>query len=485
MVHRHGFNVLRVDADHRVHIRMFEAEGDGSFTQKNAFDMVPPEDQSKWRFGLQKSKLGLSCRRMVCAATINDYGDAEFVREFRGVKTSKPSVRAFKNPLPARSASGFVEAFRTESLSSHGPGVQIKAQRLAVNHMEAMVQFKQSGLQADHDPIDFLVEFQSNNAFALNRWQFSQMYPGRNDFTEDIQFVMADDIATEELVMHVRFAPGIPLPARIDLKWKPRDADDDDGWHQLPSAMIVRMERQAVVQVRIAHPRPAAVYQINWDLDDTPSDNAPGAALALLRRRQLAELLVAPSGVAALLAPSRMHEDLLQMVKGTIEEVRALLEVAPSVTLHAALFAYEPGTQSLKCLTSTYPPKDPRRESAFRYGLGIAGRAFKASGTVTFVKPHDDIRMPPTGYVCGNGQPAGSLTEIREEAIIAFALAPLDAPDWPYAVLQISCDEPGTAMTTAAQRGDQSLEVVAQGLCESITPFLPSIIEPSSAVSRV
>jgi hypothetical protein len=472
MVHRHGFNVIRVGADHRVRIEMFEAEGDGTFSAKTPFDMVPSEEHARLRFEYEKGRLKLLCRRMVCGAEINSYGDAQFVREFRGVSTSRPLVKQLDGTFQAQSESGFVEAFRAQSLSSHGPGVAVKTEREGINQIEATLLFKSSGLQSEHDPIDFLIEHQSNNAFALDRWQFSQMYVDRRDFTEDVQFVMTGDIAVEELVMHVHFSTGaeISLPTRIDLRWRSRDDPDGNAWYPLPTNMIVRMERQSVIQVRIPYPKPNSIYQINWDLDEddaTPVAEA-GAATALRLRRQLTNLL-----------NSAVPKELMEMVATAEQFFREELPDGSSAPFDATLFVYHEPDQTLRALVSTLPPGDDRVHAAFKFGLGIAGRSFKSSSTVNFVKPHNETRAQPTGYILGNGKVAETPADIREEAIIAFALAPLDASDWPYAVLQISSDTPGTSLTLAALRGDQGLEIHARGLRQSFTAVLPDILSPA------
>lgn len=464
LVNRHGFNFLTIDADRGIRIRMFEAEGDGTFNETRDFDMVPADEHARWLFEQEKTQCPLSARVMTCVADVNIYGDAHFIREFRGVRTSLAQVGRIGSPLRAHSDSGFVEAYRAVSLSSHGPGVSLSTTRMALNEMQTVLQFKSSGLLKGHDPIDFLIEFQNNNAFALDRWQFSQMYAGRDDFSEDVRFLTPADVALEELVLFVRFDPRIRLPRRIDLRCSPRSVEE---WRPIPHDRIGRIERQGVLEVHLAHPRPDWTYQLVWDLDeeaDGPDEVAAGRALRL--RRELAAKVGKP--------PS---QELLDMLEASKDELLDHLSSTPGSPLQAALLAYDGAARELRSLASTYQENDPRRSAHYKFGLGIAGRSFKAADTITFIRPHNDTRTQWTGYVLGNGVAPESPADIPEECIVAFALAPPEAPDWPYAVLQFSSDEAGHPLSGLIVTSDNVLEVVAQGLSHTLTDYLESTID--------
>ena len=468
LIHRHGFNVLRVWSDHRVHIEMFEAEGDGTFARQQSFDMVQPQEQARLRFEQRRQRLPLSCRRLVCSVDVNEFGDARFVREYRGVRTGD-RVEHPDEVVVGASRQGFVEAFRAESLSAHGPGIGVSTSRGALNELSATLEFKTSGLMAGHGAIDFLLEFQSNNAFALDRWQYGEMY-GQADFTEFVQFTMPARIALEELAIHLRFANGEPLPKRIDLRWRPTPQSE---WTPLPVDLVVRMLRQSALHIQLPFPSPGADYQINWDLDEKAASSADaiGAGRALALRRGL----WAAHGADA---SGSLREDLEGMLAAAAAEVREADERADAEPGYdAALFLYG-DDRRLHCVASTYAADDPRRTASFGFGLGIVGRAFKASATVQFVRPHDDARVQPSGYILGDGAvPAGN-GAIPEHTIVGFALAPPEAPDWPYAVLQISTDRLDTRLSRLVLNGENDVEILAEAMSQTLTTFLEGILEP-------
>jgi len=465
LVRRHGFNTIEVTSDQHVTIRMHESDG-GTFSKKAEFDLIPHEEQARWQYEQNKLKGPLVGRRMVCEVEVNGFGDARFGREFWGIQTTHKDVKTIPNIFTAHAPSGFVEGYRAQSLSLRGPGVMVRAKRIALNEVHATIEFKYSGLQPEHEPIDFLTEFQSNNAFALNRWQFRQMYPERHDFSEDVQFMTPAGVALEEMVVHVRFASEAQLPKRIDLRWKDQH-EGEDGWKTLPAPMILRIQRQSVIQVQISFPKPNAIYQVIWDLEEGargPSDETDIARCIALRT-SLARL--STGGISTKL------RDAVKIAEVGFRDEWRLEEGA---RLHAALYYYDSCEAKLKCLFADYPEGDPRHTSFFKFGLGIAGRAFKASTAVTFVKPHDDTRSQTTGYVKGDGSCAAVPSEIPEEMIVAFALAPPGAPDWPYAVLQLSSDLPSPRLTAAARRQDQTLAAYGFALNSILSEELELIL---------
>ena len=471
---RRGFNVLSIYPDHRVKIEMYEAEGGGTFVAKPQFDMVPLDDHARWRFGQDSSNWPLSCRRMVFAVEIDGYGDAHFMREFHGVRAKSSPVKEIGHVFPAHAGKGFVEAYRVESLSRHGPGVTVNAVRKSIHELEATIAFTSSGLQQTDDPIDFVAEFQANNSVALNRWHFSQMYPDRADFTEEIEFNTVSGFAAEELLLHVRFSPGAELPQRIDLRYKDKATPHVNGWLSLHPQLLVRMEREKVIQLRIPYPKANTSYQISWDLAQNAAvASAPpqkaGVALALGLRKKLREL-----------EKGELSRDIIGTAAMAVNVCFDLAAENREYDFQTALFVYDEPKQTLRCLDSTYEPNDPRSRSSFPFGMGVAGRAFKKPDTVTFLKPNSGPREQPTGYVRGDGKHPETLDDIPEAAIIAVALAPPQASEWPYAVLQISTDDFGHPLARAVARQDSRLAILTLVMREELTRYVEHKLRPST-----
>jgi hypothetical protein len=175
--YRHGFNVIRVDRDDYIKIETFEAEPNGgTYLSARNFDIALPGAQARQHFEEFQNEIGTWCRRMICTADINKFGDASFRREFYGVQTSKDILKEF-SAFRGEVKDGVIEAFRVWNLSNHGPGVMISERKQPVmNKMDVRVDFKGNGLQKDDLPIDFVTEFEGHNAFALNLWQLKSMH---------------------------------------------------------------------------------------------------------------------------------------------------------------------------------------------------------------------------------------------------------------------------------------------------------------------
>ena len=253
----HGFNVIDIDAEQRVRIGMHEAPpAGGGFELRQTLNLASLEEQDKRRFLRDAEQIGVSCERMLCVVQIGSFGDARFVREFRGVRALRDGVDGLPGPYVAFASSGLVEAFVARSLSQSGPSVSLALQSMTLNRIEAAIRFRGSVLQKDEVPIDFALECYANNAFALNRWQFQCMYPDRtDDSNEFLNFEVPRDVALEEFFIHVQFPDDVALPYRIDVKQR---TATESQWIALPRDCLVRIESQSIVQIRIRYPRPGA-----------------------------------------------------------------------------------------------------------------------------------------------------------------------------------------------------------------------------------
>lgn len=466
--YQHGFNIIRVDRDDCITIEMFEAAPNGgTFVFKRQVDLAPLETQAQQRFEEFKSELGVWCRRMICIADINDFGDASFRREFYGVQTSKDNLKELSD-FQGEVNYGIVEAFRVWTLSNHGPGVMIgNRQQPALNKISVRVDFKGHGLQKDHLPIDFVTEFEAHNAFALNLWQLKSMclstksVNNRNDeLLEKVNFWVTNQLAVEELVLVIKYPAAICLPKRMELSWSRMGSERNVV--SMSSHSIVRMETQNMIHVRISHPKSGAIYEINWDVDDE-DDNPAGHHAISIRSWLWENRNIALNELNTLILVA--EESIRQELSGQIVE-----------PLNVALFIYDQSDGLLICLTGNYEPNDERHDWKFSFGCGLPGRVFKSARVAAFTKPPDIGVERALGYIRGDGKLIDTASDVPEEAILAFPLAPPRAPDWPYAVLQISTDNPMIKLKTSDTAVDRSIEMVRQALMEAMTKELEVIM---------
>jgi Calcineurin-like phosphoesterase len=427
----HGFNVIHVDSSRRMRVEMFESPpGPSGFELKYSFDIAPLEEQDRRRHLEDIETFGIHCKRLLCFADIEPGGDAYFAREFRGVSTTQPELKALPFGVTARITNGMVEAFGVERLSANGPSmslVEAGAGNWSVRN--GRIAFHDQALKKGDAPIDFVVEFYGNNAFALDRWQHECIYPGITARSEFLKFGVPEKIAVEEFWLLARFPEYGGLPKGVTAIIC--DENDPHGRH-VSADRLVRIESQRLVQLRIPCPLPNAKVELRWDL---PEDKIDPTNRDIFRALALRDKLAALRGQTP-------PQELIDLVSVMELEARTALGAGVNRSYDVALFVFDDASKRLRYLTGTYAASDSRREGEYPFGLGLVGRAFKLKRAVTFDRMKL-ITKAPSGYVMPHGGGVTSIKGVKENAALAIPLAPPEALDWLYAVLVISTDDPG------------------------------------------
>lgn len=445
----HGFNVIEIAPDGNATVEMYQGPPTGgAFKVDKRFDLTPPENQDRWRYEASLQTSDIHCERLICSVDINPYGDARFFREYVQVSTPRSCVKKLPSTLVAHAKWGLMEAYTVRGLSSHGPRVTVRPTPNSVRtaeRIEVELHFEGAGL-LDHDaPIDFFTEVYGNNAFALNQWQAECMYASATGddadevkSTEDIRFKVPDGLAVRELIVEASFPTGMKRPRRLSPRIGHRTGEDV-SWSWIPPSSLVWLGMRNTAQMRILYPRPGALYQINWDLEENIYGDGNvvrerGIERALELRKWLNTLRTKP------LQP-KLAQMLAQRLEATEFNARTVLGNGDDQSpLDIALFTFDANDKYLHYLVGTHAEADPRREAHYHYGLGLPGRAFKAGQAVSFRRPPSTPGERPWGYVHPDGKPVLPGDSVPEVAILAIPLAPMEAPDWPYAVLQLSTD---------------------------------------------
>ncbi|MEQ1530556.1 MAG: hypothetical protein ABL925_14670, partial [Methylococcales bacterium] len=468
--YRHGFNVIHIDGDDEITIAMYEAEpAGGTFTSEPCLVSLQTDEEQKYqRFQEAKRATGLWCRRMICIADINEFGDAGFRRELYGIQTNKDNLSELLS-FTGSVTDGSVEAFRTWTLSDNGPGVIIgNSQRASQNKVSVRVDFKGSGLQKNHLPVDIATQFEGHNAFGLNLWQLKSMRISAqsvcktNNQDEWVDFKVFEHIAVEELVLVIKYPDTVNLPKRMELS--------RDGVF-MSSPDIVRMDTHNMVQATIKYPKLGANYQINWDVDGEDDSRIGHQAVAIRMWLWQSQ------------ANIDLRKQLTELVKCTETSIRHILSNLPAAVtdnksdkkLQLALFAYNKTAGLLECIAHNYDNNDKHNRSnwKFHFGCGLSGRAFKSFKVAGFIKPTDIGDEKVLGYIRGDAKTIINIDDIPEESILAFPLTPPKAPGWPYAVLQISTDDTQVQL----QPSDYTIEMVRQALMEAWTKQLMDLMK--------
>ncbi|MDP8984400.1 MAG: metallophosphoesterase [Pseudomonadota bacterium] len=466
----HGFNLITVHPDQRVRIRMFEAPpGGGTFREREPLDLAPEEEQDRRRHLADRERLKIGCERMLCIADIDAYGDARFYREFREVRTEHHAIDQLPGPYTAGTSSGFIETYRALSMSSWGPLVDLKILKgRTLSRVPAAIRFGTAGLQREMAPINFLLEFYANNAFALNRWQYEHMYAGREaqERNEVVYFNVPTDIAVREVTIHVRFPDEVPLPTRFDVRQK-SDEGDETHARALPAQNVMRIDSQRIVQVRVPYPRLGSVLEIRWEPQENkyPRDGTPEE----IDIRRAVDLRKHFGRLQSDQVPD-MLVSLLEELELAARDELGIGEEQQQRAYDVAIFVFDPKEKRLRYLVGSYDDEtDPRRNARYSFGLGLPGRAFKSGAVAAFRRPAYSPTERPWGYVFPDGRPVTDPAEVPEAVILAIPAAPPNARDWPYAVVQISTDHAGVQLKTANTPSDNSVErfcAAVRGLTE-------------------
>jgi len=462
---RHGFNVVHVHASRRMHVEMYESPpGPSGFERKCTFDIAPLAEQDRRRNRMDRDAFKINCKRLLCVANIEEGGDAYFAREFRGLDTTADSVRQLPFQLTASTTNGMVEEFRGERLCDYGPSIRLmKDKQVCWNECSGHIEFDGVGLHAGDEPIDFLVEFYGNNAFALDQWQHTSMYPewGTGPRSEYVNFPVPENIAVEEFWLIVRFPVCSGLPKGIIAVVKDEHAPD---WRQLPPDRLLRIESERLIQLRISCPLPKAEIELRWELprDDFDLGNwAVNRALSL--RKKFASLL-----------GKQIPQELLDIVSVMEAEARVPLGAGAERRYDVALYAFDEPSKTLGYLTGTYAENDPRRQGAYPFGLGLVGRAFK----IKSVRAFDRMKLvkgAPCGYVMPQGGGVTDINSVREYAALAIPLTLPEALNWVYGVFVVSTDDATCGLKMQDSPQDRSIAEYC-GTLRALTPRFEAIL---------
>ena len=214
------------------------------------------------------------------------------------------------------------------------------------------------------------------------------------------------------------------------------------------------------------HPRPGNLYQINWDLAENIYDGGNrererGIEQALALREWLSNF-----------SPQQLPGELVSLLQETEGGARGVIGSDVHKPLHCALFVFDDESKTLRYCVGNYKADDARRAGKYRFGLGLPGRAFKAGRAVGFRRPPATPGERPWGYVLPDGTRVTKAKQVPEVAIVAIPLAPVEASDWPYAVIQFSTDDYSCDLKTQDRASDTTIADYSKHLAKRITALL-------------
>jgi predicted phosphodiesterase len=451
---RHGFNIVDVKEDGSSEIEMFEAESGGTFQSVRRFDTRPMLSHRANRFAAEKARLGVSCRESSWSVEFNAAGDATMVHDITGLQTEREPVRSLKNAVVLRTQTGRFDQVYADTYERSGPGLRLDriietasdTEPLTSHSIRGDIVFKgDSGLRREHGPVDFFINVTAINAFAMSTDEYAAMYKRDKVEEESLLIKTLPDVALERLSALVRFPAEYGLPPRIDLAVR---EGESGAFVPLSPDSVTRVRAQNAVLLRVNYPLLGTQYRLSWDLLRDGVEVNESAAHQLAQMRELAARLIAEHAESAQLK----LDEIVDWMRADFEEL-----IGAKGNYHVALFAYDQTRESLIHVASNYAEDDARRGWKFRYGDGVIGRAYRRGRPTAFLKSMVRDERSAVLYARGDDQPIKGISDIPESSIIAFPVALVGAESYPFAVLQISTDDPNIFLRTSDSDDEQPL----------------------------
>jgi 3',5'-cyclic AMP phosphodiesterase CpdA len=377
--YQHSFNFLEVSEVDRVDISVYRSNTGGSFGVSEKIALTSENEYSRRRFARFQREKMIYCEQMFSSAVIDRFGNAKLAREFSGVRT-KSVIDQFPHDFPATCQSGEIVDIWVSSPRTSLPSVWINHEYDSDNTARCTVNFG-GRFAPENGAIDFHLAYEAINAFALDSIQFSQMYPGHMDNLESAAYAIPDCIAVKELLLQLRFPEGMKVPPNLMLKTATEPRLLNSEGRLVPDSFISIVHGSSMVLARIPSPSPGSIYCFSWQVEDlTKKPN--------LQRTTLERALIDKNlSVFFKSQITQFLDDALLLAEETLVEPFPGLqpdEIRQHIRL--TLYGYDRKKGLLKAIATAGPERLGMGREQHRYGLGLAGHAFKSGKIVVYDK---------------------------------------------------------------------------------------------------
>lgn len=441
---RNWFGLIDIDPS-GVRVNFYGSISTTHFSDKpegETFWVRSPLTTADAAFENRKEERGVFYRAVASVTMLDRDGDAArsiecedltFLRDPAGIPAVTVSIPH---------TSGYVDAVRLKG--QRGPRLEKRlAPGESPHEFVSTIAFdQQPGIG---EPTDFSVQWQSVNAYAMDRRQFDHLYKGDDaQLLDNIEFThyVVDD-SVEQLTVVARFPEGfIPINPRLRVarcekgvpirRWKTdamleRALNEDNALRYYDSIHIAAM--------RVRRPQPGFSYGIQWELPDPPRREDDDYSI------QIAQVLALLRGATP--AQRSRVEGMLSLMVETCRQLLMSTRTrrkpwAGSVEASLMIFDEEQHTLGVTAAIVANRDKIEARDYSrvmLGYGEGIGGRCFKANQIRVFVDDRDSDRSKH--YVRLEHTPA-------HKVLVSF---PVQAPAetgqvWaPYGVLNFGSTE--------------------------------------------
>jgi hypothetical protein len=396
-----GFRVI--DVVEKSDVRTFAIADvwyqDGAGDPKRALDerrghaFCVPVHQPSTALRQLSARVGYCYREMASITLIDPDGDARRIVECEDlVVKNEASPQASAHAVTLPPTSGYLANLR---VFSRGPSIRVerpipRSQR----PQEWSSNLRFDDPLAKNQPVSYRYEWCTVNAFALDEDQFDWMH-GRDTAGDNIEFThLSVDDPVEELAIVVRFpvAYELPRPPRVRVTRAPENGGewlrDRDAEQALGQAHALRFyESMHIAALRVPAPQPRTRYGIEWNVPavDHPPD---GQRVAIDEFRR---------GWNAAQYGSDAKSALLAMLAEILGTLRTLFVGDWPGAMDASLIWFDAETDQQRPLTVVAAATEPGPGAdgfnecdyrvRFKYGDGIAGRAYKSNRMRVYVAP--------------------------------------------------------------------------------------------------
>ncbi|MFZ0320956.1 MAG: metallophosphoesterase [Candidatus Sulfotelmatobacter sp.] len=338
---------------------------------------------------------GFSYQAMASITLLQDDGDATRVVENDYLKISqRESTRREQHDLRLPWTAGYLANFKVKGVAAN-PQFQVHVEndipdpkKQHVKYWEPRVKF--AGIP-DESPVSYTYEWKALSAFAMDKDQFSHMYPHEQDNIEFTHFSTEDPV--EELTVVVQFPPhfkpnGFPTlhvttaKKEIDARgWDPAD----EARRELERGRALRYyDALKIAALRVMYPRPELSYGIQWEVPSPPPQDP----------NLLTQNAVLVAQLSAL--PDQLRRaDRVKMLGRIISATRKSFLPKWQGAIHASLMYFDLKF-ALPLIVAGFQTdiesetQEVRYDRTLAYGEGIAGRAFKSNSLRVYVFDSND-----------------------------------------------------------------------------------------------
>jgi hypothetical protein len=386
---------------------------------------------------------GRRCEKIVSLSRISPDGDLYRKLEYQGFQVIEQSKVEQFLEASAETTSGHIEKFEgvaAKSTSEMGTSIELDEEKSKDNHQIGKLRFAYP-IAPHQEPVNFSHHFHGVNTYAMSAYQCKEMYSSDTKL-EEWAYHNLNRVPCKELVMIVRFPQGFETESFPELVIENQAKERQTHFEQRFKGNLGYYKEMSLVKLQIPYPPFGLKYKIVWKLRDTPppqglpSLSLQGNALELSQRLKKQKI------------PTPQAHKLRDLLASIEEQVRSEFGLgnAHEEMLDLCLMAYDKDERKLGIVAGTFPQGDERWTDTYKYGDGVAGRAFKMNKIRLFVKQLAIQRATPFYYRRQDRKPVRDPQEIPEAVIIACPLSLPNDNRAVYGVLTLSSKRPGSKL---------------------------------------